>query len=182
MRHEGCRLPLRGRWAQNLATVTPSDETFAQRLDAILKERGLSVRGLARLLAGPDAEHKQIESRRRALTRYLQEGASPERASSDEIAVALGLAPGSLPAEAEDQATRRFLGQQVEEIRGLLDELAVLIGETPPDQPSVLDRLSRLEKRVDELPTQEDVQRGLEALRRTIPPASQGTNEAASGP
>lgn len=181
MRQDHCRLPLGRPCTHNPATVTPSDETFAQRLDAILKERDLSVRGLARLLAGPGAEHKQIESRRRALTRYLQEGASPERASSDEIAAALGLPPGSLPAEAEDQATRRFLAQQVDEIRGLLDELSTLIGEKPPDQPSVLDRLSLLEKRVDDLPTQEDVQRGLEALRRTIPPASQGTTEVASG-
>lgn len=71
-------------------TITPTP--LAEWLQAELLERKLGVRTLARKM-NPD----EPEVARRALNRYLFEGANPTEANRDLIAAALDVDPSEVP-------------------------------------------------------------------------------------
>jgi hypothetical protein len=62
-----------------------------------MKERSLSARGLARLLAGPDANNQLVENWRRNIIRYRKEAAEPEEETASLMEAALGKKRGYFP-------------------------------------------------------------------------------------
>lgn len=77
-----------------------------------MHRRGLGVKGLARLLAGPDAAESEVNNRRRALQRYLR-GGTPTPRLAREIEQRLGLAAGSLPTYEPRRTSHPSLGERV---------------------------------------------------------------------
>lgn len=86
--------------------MTPENGTFRSAFRAALDRSGTSVRSLARLLAGGDADARKVESERRKLHKYLSENDEartvPERATAARLEGLLRLEAGSLADHLED--------------------------------------------------------------------------------
>lgn len=88
---------------------------FVRRVREEMREQGLSIRGLARLM-----DPNNVDRARRNLHRWLDEGISPNRASVVEIADALGVDADELDEEGElSVAFERMLRSY---LRGLIRE------------------------------------------------------------
>jgi transcriptional regulator with XRE-family HTH domain len=107
-----------------VADPSPHAQTFAEALQRVLDEQGISNRELARRLAGT-REEKAVAGRRRQIVRWLNgETANPTRATRRTVAVALGLEPDYFltAARPSDVLLARLgvLEKQVERIEQLL--------------------------------------------------------------
>lgn len=115
-----------------------------------MDERGLSKRGLAKLLAGEGASVTQIESHRRQIGKHLNGEHSPNRVTAIRYARVLGLPneyfvgeSGSNNRMTNEELIESLLEARLsEELRPLQEELAALRaqleelrGQDPPDSP-----------------------------------------------
>jgi transcriptional regulator with XRE-family HTH domain len=128
---------------------------LAERLRDAIKERDLSQRELARLLAGPDAEPRRVENERRQIAKYLagQHAPSIERAR---VLAELLDKPADYfidPAEARTRLADQLVG-----LVGLVEELREIVKERFPEEDegvgdldarSVGRRLAALEAQVE---------------------------------
>lgn len=76
---------------------------FAKTLTAEMKSQGVSIRGLARKLAGPEATHSQLEIQRRNLNRWIHEGIKPSPGNRAAVAVALGVSKETFADEDDEE-------------------------------------------------------------------------------
>ena len=155
---------------RTLAPVTTggTPQPFAVLLRRELDSRKVSVRELARRVAGPDATEAKIEQERRSLSRYLSGRNVPQRPSVSRIEQALGLAEGSLPSKddaprpqssadvlaALDSAVRSLtdlLGQgaTADALLGRLDALAAAIRDLTDGQSTILQEVRDLRSELE---------------------------------
>lgn len=116
--------------------MTPENGTFRSAFRAALDRSGTSVRSLARLLAGGDADARKVESERRKLHKYLSENDEartvPERATAARLEGLLRLEAGSLAdhpevsAAANHARARRSLDSRLAALEARLDETIAL--------------------------------------------------------
>lgn len=82
----------------HMATRTPAARTFGDKLADELAQRKMSKRLLARKIA--ERTGRDLETERRALYKYLDDGVEPKEDTRAEITDALGMARGSLDSDA----------------------------------------------------------------------------------
>jgi hypothetical protein len=78
--------------------------TFAEKLSVVLKDRNMGHRTLARRI-DPD----NVETVRRSIYKWMTGQHTPTQASRDIVTDALGLEPGSLDPETDDDSLMRVL-------------------------------------------------------------------------
>lgn len=145
-------------WGAHFGPVATGDKPeLPRQLRDAIKAAGVSVRGLARTLAGEDEQ--QAEDERRALNRYLAGKHRPTRANADRIAAALGLPAGTFRSS-EDDDPPLTIPERITELAALVEEVRSLVEERLPEpdeegeQPlasrrvAIL-RLRSLEEKVD---------------------------------
>lgn len=144
------------------AVASNSGDTYANRLAAALERAGVSRRGLARMLA--DREGGSVETKRRNVYKWLDEGVEPEPLRAGLLAILLNapelavLSPRRAPGNrlehrleelatlaVENEAILQELRLAIEEHDNLLQDAARALGELGG---SVAARLDQLESRV----------------------------------
>jgi hypothetical protein len=95
--------------------------TFSDKLSAVLEERKMGNRTLAKLI---DPDH--VESARRSIRKWLSGQHQPNRASIDSVTDALGLERGALDPDDEEESLYRALVANLnrDKLRRALDEVA----------------------------------------------------------
>ncbi len=135
-----CRLTKRPQRANNAVTqVSESDRSFAQRLRDVLDEQDVPVRQLAIRLAGEGAQRRQVENRRRQVTKWLS-GAGISRRNARRVAAALGLAPDHFL-----DATTGSGGGVVARLAVVVEELTTEVSALRAERVQTDGRLKRLE-------------------------------------
>lgn len=86
------------------STAHKKESWFAPKLRAELDRAELKTRAFARMWRPDD-----VENARRSLLRYLNDGKVPGPEIRAELETALGLKPGALDEDEEDEAVARFL-------------------------------------------------------------------------
>jgi uncharacterized coiled-coil protein SlyX len=132
-------------------------ESTAELLVALMRDRDYSINGLAGLLAG-GGDHRGKEAWRRAVYRYLN-GSDPEPDKAERMEAVLSLPAGYFP---RFQRGRHEDGQTLGERLTALEtrqrsferhqgELATAAENLAQAQERVIDRLERLARRFEEL-------------------------------
>lgn len=78
------------RFFRAVAQETPEEATIGDLISDAMAARGLRVRELARLVAGPGADHRAVENVRRQLYRYLDDTV-PDEATALKLSRELGV-------------------------------------------------------------------------------------------
>ena len=105
-----------------------SGERFADLLQAAMDDRGLSNRGLARLIVGREADEKRLDNKRRQIVKHLRGQHVPNRPTIIEYVRAMDLPDGYF-----NGATRQRQADRLAELEALV--------------VSALERLDRIEGR-----------------------------------
>jgi hypothetical protein len=95
--------------------------TFSDKLSAVLEERNMSNRGLAKLI-----DPENVESARRTIRKWLKGQQTATRASRDNVTDVLGLERGALDPDDEEESLYRALVSSLnrDKLRRALDEVA----------------------------------------------------------
>lgn len=102
-----------GRYGRRMAN-------FSDKLKAVLEERNMGHRTLAKAMAPTN-----VESSRRLIRKWMR-GQTPTRSSMDSVTDALGLERGALDPDDEEESLYRALLAAVDiaKLRRVLDEVA----------------------------------------------------------
>src|SRR6266404_2980174 len=92
-----------------LAIVADPPGDVATRLADALAESGLSQTELARRLAGPDADRRRVDARRRLVLKWLQRRHFPSATSAHELAEIFNRAPEFFSVDRATQTRQRGL-------------------------------------------------------------------------
>ncbi|MCR4340949.1 MAG: hypothetical protein NUW01_13800 [Gemmatimonadaceae bacterium] len=109
--------------------TTTDEPTVDETLRAAMAAKGYTLRGLARDLAGPRADHKEVERIRRAIYRYLDD-TIPDEETALQLSARLDVPVESLTRPAGERVGRgrvQRLEHRLSEIEQTVDRLASLV-------------------------------------------------------
>jgi transcriptional regulator with XRE-family HTH domain len=98
-------------------------ESVPQKLQDALDERGLSVRAFAKQFAGRGASPKQIESKRRQLSKWLAGAHEPSDASARKLERALKMPAGYFV------TVRRRRGDRLDDLEARMERIEARLEE-----------------------------------------------------
>lgn len=97
--------------------------------DAAIVAEDVSIREIARRLAGDNATTAQVETKRRALGRYLGDEHTPRHPTAKKIARALGMPEDHFDVLYPEREMRLSTTKQLQAIKALVVELRELIAK-----------------------------------------------------
>lgn len=112
-----------GTCAYGQSVAETNERTIGEIISDALVEKGYTVRGLARDIAGPSAEHREVERIRRRLYRYLDDSI-PDEEMAAELSRRLGVKAAVLTRPATERAGRGRLQKIEHRLAALEDEVA----------------------------------------------------------
>lgn len=101
-----------------------SPGSFAAKLAAVMDDRGMGARTLAKQL-----DPENVEQSRRTVRRWLNGTHTPTQASRDTLTDALGLDRGSLDPDDEEESLNQALYRELLETRARFERIESMLGE-----------------------------------------------------
>lgn len=123
-----------------------AEQTIGDVISDALVAKGYTVRGLARELAGPSADHKEVERRRRAIYRALDDSI-PDEEMAAKLSRALGV-----PAEKLTRPAAQRVGRgRIQRLEHRLAELEARADQGESERRDLVQLVAELTDRVEHL-------------------------------